>query len=299
MDKQLSKGQELFHVKKIYQASCFPVSCISMDKRLEWSDSFSKKQLRNDPKRFKENSLFLVLSQNCDIACNIDSNDSTIEIAVCKNIKQKEVFAGNTFVKSVRKFQFVANDVWYEANVDYILHVDKHDLLETISNSATFELTILADEFAKSVPFWRANRYLRSAFPDKFNIKLHPVLDKHLEFIESAATPREKLDFSSYIRAIYVWINSFEELDFYEYDIFALLRDDTPNEILSEIQDKIENMANELSEISGYDDKSEVYAGKENTTFVSYLTKFVRLNLDNHSLSKGDEDTGPELINTL
>jgi len=291
---QLSKGQELFHVKKIFQASCFPVSCIPMDKRLEWSDSFSKKQLRNDTKRFKDNSLFLVLSQNCDIACNNDSNDSAIEIAVCKAIKPKEIFTGNTFVKSVRKFQFAANGSWYEANVDYIIHVDKHDLLETINSSASFELIKLADEFAKSVPYWRANRYLRSALPDKFNLNLHPVLDKHIKFIESAAAPREKTDFSSYIRAIYVWINSFEELDFYEYDLFALLREDTPNEILSEIQDKIESMADELSESSGYEDKSEVYAGKENTTLVSYLTKFVRLNLDNHSLSKGDEDTGPE-----
>ncbi|ELI5735572.1 hypothetical protein RRK63_004315 [Vibrio fluvialis] len=294
MAEELSNGQKLLHDKKLNQASCFFVSSIPMDKRLEWSNSFSKPHLRSDKKKFKDTSLFLVLSQNCDIACRKDDNESTIELAVCKKIRPKDVYVGNSFVKSVRKLHFKAGENWYEANVDYILHVDKADLLESINSIDNFEPIYLSKEFAISVPVWRSNRYMRSALPDNFNAQLDPIIESHIEKIEAAAKPQEDALFSSYIRAFYVWVDSNEERDAYSFDFFALLRDEVSNEQASAIQDTIEEMAEDLESSAGYDDQSEIYAGTESTTYVAYLTKFVRLNLDHHSLSQGDDDTGPE-----
>ena len=296
MVTELSFGQILLHNKKLKQASCFFASQIPQEKRKEWSESFLKKALRGSTSKLKDTSLFLVLSQNCDIACRTDNIDSAVEVVICKKIRDKDVYAGNSFVKSVRKLQFKVGDNWYEANIDYILHLDKQDLLETIEAIEEFKIISLMDEFAISVPIWRANRYMRSALPDNFNIQLEPVLMKYIKPIEEAGSVEITKGFSSYIKALYVWVDSFEEKASYAFDFFALLRDDTPPEVLTKIQDIIESMASELEEEAGYKDDSDVYAGMGSNTLVSYLTKFVRLNLDSHSLSKGDSDLGLDKV---
>lgn len=290
-----SNGQILFHDKKLVQASCFFASDINMDKRLEWSDSFAKSSLRNDRKKLKDTSLFLVLSQNCDIACLNDSVESAIELAVCKKINANKVYSGNSFVRSVRKLNFQLGGDWFEANVDYILTVDKAELLSVINTIEDFSPLQLEDEYSISVPAWRSNRYLRSALPDNFNAQLFPVLDTHIPLIDSAAKTEEGAPYSSFIRAIYIWLDSDEEKETYAFDVFALLRDDTSNEKASEIQDTIEALAEDLAERAGYDDQSEIYSGTESTITVAYLIKFVRLNLDYLSLENSDSDTGQDV----
>ncbi|EKA7393679.1 hypothetical protein OL318_003993 [Vibrio parahaemolyticus] len=296
MAEELSKGQILLHNKKLVQASCFLGSSIPMEKRIEWSASFTKPRLRADQTKLKDTSIFLVLSQNCDIACRKDQIESTIEIAVCKKIKPKDVYEGNSFVKSVRKLHFQAQENWYEANVDYILHVDKSELLEVMEEAGEFPLISLSDEYAKSVPVWRSNRYMRSALPDNFNAQIEPIFGDHIAKIESSAIAEEAKDFSSYIRAFYVWVDSSEEKEHYAFDFFALLRDDISDEQASQVQDAIEEMAEAFAEVSGYEDLCEIYSGRESTTTVAYLTKFVRFNFDHLSLEQGDGDTGPEQI---
>jgi hypothetical protein len=294
--KGLSKGQDLLHNKKLKQASCFFASSVPLKTRLAWTDSFVKSSFRNVIAKIKDSSIFLVLSQNCDIACPNDSIESAIEIAVCKKINKRDVFPGNSFVKSVRKLHFQVGELWYEANVDYILTIDKSELLDAISNIENFMPTELAKEFMISVPVWRSNRYMRSALPDNFNTQLYPILNGHLDKIEGIAKLGDDAKYSSHIRALYIWVDSEEEKQSYSFDIFALLRDGTPDLKTSKIQDAIEEMAEELSQNSGYDDQSEIYAGTESTVTVSYLTKFVRLNLDYRSLSQRDSDTGEYLI---
>ena len=290
-----SNGQILLHDKKLVQASCFFASNIHMDKRLEWSDSFAKKSLRNDRKKLKDTSLFLVLSQNCDIACSKDSIESAIELVVCKKIRESDVHSWNSFVRSVRKLHFRLGNDWFEANVDYILTVDKADLLSIINTIDNFSPLKLEDEYAISVPAWRSNRYLRSALPDNFNAQLNPLLERHMPLIDSTGKAEEGAPYSSFIRAIYIWLDSDEEKDTYAFKVFALLRDETSNEKVSEIQDTIEALAEELAAQAGYDDQSEIYSGTESTITVAYLVKFVRLNLDYLSLKNSDSDTGQDM----
>lgn len=293
MSDMHSSGQILLHDKRLVQASCFSASLISDETKKNWSKSFHKPEYRDSLKKIKNSSIFLILSQNCDIACRNDSLDSTVEIAVCKKIKESDVFPGNSFVKSVRKLHFKAGSNWYEANIEYILSVNKKELLSTIESIDEFELIKLTDEYSKSVPVWRSNRYMRSALPDNFNDNFGHILDKHIGELEKRAIPLYNEDFSSYIWAIYIHLDSDEEKANYNFRLFALLRDETPDNVIPDIQDILESIAEELEEQAGYTDDSDIYAGRAKSTYVSYLTQFVRLNLDNHSLSNGDNKIKP------
>ncbi|MCL1092013.1 hypothetical protein L2744_20905 [Shewanella profunda] len=290
-----SNGQILLHNKRLVQASCFLASYITEEKKLEWSHSFAKAHLRGDLSKLKPTSVFLVLSQNCDIACQNDAIETCVELAVCKKIRPREVHQGNSFVKSVRKLHFKLEENYYEANVDYILTVEKADLLNVIDTTENFTLLQLEREYEISVPVWRANRYLRSALPDNFNAVFFPLFNERIADIEAEAKAEGMPHYSSFIRAIYIWLDSNEETDSYKFDIFALLRDETSDGKVSAIQNKIEALAEELAESAGYEDQSDIYAGTESTVTVAYLTKFVRLNLDYLSLAQRDADTGQEL----
>ncbi|MDC4378918.1 hypothetical protein NQ658_18655, partial [Acinetobacter baumannii] len=64
-------------------------------------------------------------------------------------------------------------------------------------------------------------------------------------------------------------------------------------EILSEIQDIVEEMAENFSKTSGFNDTSEIFVGKESSTTVGYLSSLIRFNVDHYSLKQGDVDFSP------
>lgn len=291
MSQETSCGQIIFHNKKLQQASCFFANNISEDVRKNWLGSLPKINLRDKFNKFTEEVLCVVLSQNCDIACSNDDLDDCLEIALCQPIKAKKVFRGNQFVKSVRKLHFKFMDVNYEANVDYIITVRKEQLLELIDQNRSFEILNLDEENQTIFPFWRANRYVRSALPDEFNNNIFPILNKYLEALESISLS-PSYSFSSFIKSFYVNLDSLEEKGSYDFELFFLLRDETPNELIANIQDIVEEFANELVEITqnNYQDVSQIYADTETNTSVKYLSNLIRFNVDYHSLQKGDND---------
>lgn len=291
MSQETSCGQIIFHNKKLQQASCFFANNISEDVRKNWLGSLPKINLRDKFNKFTEEVLCVVLSQNCDIACSKDDLDDCLEIALCQPIKAKKVFRGNQFVKSVRKLHFKFMDVNYEANVDYIITVRKEQLLELINQNRSFEILNLDEENQTIFPFWRANRYVRSALPDQFNNNIFPILNKYLEALENISLS-PSYSFSSFIKSFYVNLDSLEEKGSYDFELFFLLRDETPNELIGNIQDIVEEFANELVEITqnNYQDVSQIYADTETNTSVKYLSNLIRFNVDYHSLQKGDND---------
>lgn len=291
-----SNGQKLLHTYGIKQAVCFHASLINQETRLRWSESFPKKKYRGTESKISDTALFLIISQNCDIAARNDEHDSAIELIVCKLLKEKNVYAGNQFAHSSRKLQFLLNGKWYEANTEYLITVEKSDLLSIIEqNTANFRLHVLEKEYQISVPIWRANRYYRTGLPDTFNAMLGPVLSQHMTHVESAASVNN-VDFKSYIRAMYVKVDTMEEVETYSFEFFALLRDSVPDNVMCEIQEAVEIMADELVSKSGFADTSSMYADRDTSTTVSYLNDFLRLNLDHHSLSQGDDDVGPDPV---
>ncbi|EXR29905.1 hypothetical protein ACT4YA_10275 [Acinetobacter baumannii] len=289
--KELSYGQKLFHNKKLEQASCFFIDPIDENDRRDWRESLPKKSLRDKTQKTKDGTLCVVLSQNCDIACQNDTLDDCIEIVLCQGIKPKQVFAGNQFTKSVRKFQFKFQLVDYEASVDFIVTVNKQRLMEIIEEKKNLEIFQLDKDFKLALPFWRANRYFRSALPDSFNEKLYQILDGYISQLEEvAANSLPQYDFSSFIKGFYLNLDSMEEKESYQFEFFFLLRDEVSSELQSTIQNIVENFAEELVAISGYEDVSSIYADTETNTSVKYLTSLIRFNVDSYSLKKGDTD---------
>ena len=287
-DKE-SCGQKLFHGLGIRQGSYFSASDFAMDKRVEWSDSFSKAAIRGDKKRLKDSSVFIVLTQDCDIACKNDTTDSCVELLVCKSIKEKQVHHGNQFVNSVRKLHFQVEGQWYEANVDYILTINKLSLLEAIE-TGNIESNSLRSDVIEWLRIWRSNRYSRAALPDAFNKSVDPVLD---EFLPKLIIASDDGYGTSFIRALYVSLDSFEEKESYQFKFFALLKSSTTDEALTYIQDELEAMSESISGQHGYEDVSDLYVGRDSETFVSYLGRFVKFNLDSHSLKQDDADLEP------
>lgn len=286
----LSYGQQLFHDKNLKQASCF--FCDSLDEagRQEWLDSLPKKDLRSKLQKIKEGTLCLVISQNCDIACRDDKLDDSVEIALCQKIRAKDVHEGNTFVRSVRKFHFEFNGNFYEANVDYIVTIKKEHLLRIIDDNH-IEIEKLNKEYCQALPFWRANRYFRSALPDAFNSKINNLIKDYIpKLVEVAKVNKEEYEFSNFIKSFYVNLDTLEESDYYEFELFFLIRDETPDDISIEIQDIVEDFATALAESSGFSDVSEIYVDKETNTSVGYLSQFIRFNVDSYSLEQGDSD---------
>lgn len=264
-----------------------------METRVGWSNSLPKIELREDVKKLKDTSIFLILSQNCDIACRNDKLDSHVEICVCKKLKEKEKHAGNMFVGSARKLQFSVDDDWYEANVDLILSVSKEELFKTL-NEHNVGILAPSEQLLQIAPLWRANRYTRTALPDNFNAQLYPILDEYLDRLQVTADVPNQMT-GSYLRAIYIRVTPMTEEENYQFSLFALLRSDTPDEVVSSIQDSVEDFAQALEAGSGFTDESDIYADRDSSTFVSYLNSYLRLNLDKHSLADGDTDIGPEL----
>jgi hypothetical protein len=291
VSEETSCGQLIFHSKKLQQASCFFAKDITETDRASWLESLPKIHLRDKINKFAENVLCVVLSQNCDIACSNDELDDCIEIALCQPIKSKKVFKGNQFVKSVRKLHFKFRNDNYEANVDYIITVPKEQILKLIEGNESFEIAQLDEEYQTIFPFWRANRYVRSALPDQFNNNLFPILGKYLEELESISLS-PSYPFSSFIKSFYVNLDSLEEKEKYDFELFFLLRDETPNEIMANIQDIVERFANELVDITQntYQDVSQIYADTETNTSIKYLSNLIRFNVDYHSLQRGDSD---------
>lgn len=279
------------HELGLRQSTYFEASCVSQKVRDGWIKSRSQSKYREPgkSKTIKDHDLLVVTSQNCDIGSRSDTIDTGVELAVFKPIKDRAAHPGNQYIKSVKKLQIQIQGCWYEAKVEHLVTIEKNELLDL---SRGLKLVDIPSEDSNLIPLWRSNRYLRTALPDKFDINLKPHLDNLLPELDQLAMDD---DGASYIRAIYIWLNSYEELKAYEFDVFALLRSDTPNEKLSCIQDQIEALAESLEQGAGYTlHQDAIFADRDSNTYVSYLTKFSKLNLDPESLAAGDEDTGPK-----
>ena len=77
-----SNGQKLLFEHGIKQATCFHASLIEKEVRIAWTDSFSKFKHRGIASKISDSTIFLVLSQNCDIAAYNDGLESAIELLV-------------------------------------------------------------------------------------------------------------------------------------------------------------------------------------------------------------------------
>ena len=76
----------------------------------------------------------------------------------------------------------------------------------------------------------------------------------------------------------------------FRFKLFALLNQIVEDEVMSEIQNVVETLAEDLVCQAAYQDDSDIYADRSNNVCVSYLSTFVRLNLDYVSLERADSN---------
>lgn len=281
-----SCGQRLLHEKGLRQGAYFPASSIDQERRQEWITSRPdpKRRVWKSTKRVLDDNIFVVLSQDCDIACSEDSVDPLVELAVCSEITTPH--NRSTFAYSARTIHFEVDTKWYEAKVTNIVFVHKSDLAECLQPELIQHLT---DSARKTLPQWRALRYQRVALPDQFNQTFKPLEDHIAEKLDGIG--RE------HVRALYLWLDSYDEKDSYEFELFALLQPDTPDENLHLAIDVIEEL-NGLLESEGVGrarDADDVwYAARTDQIYVNHLLKFDRINFDSLSLEIGDDDVEVE-----
>lgn len=277
-----SAGQQLFN-NGVRQGSFISSEYLGDLVRESWLKTLPKLKNREKVGKFPKDSIVVVLTQNCDIACNQDHLDDSLELAICKRIDKKCVHPGNQFVKSVRRLHFDVSGDFFEASIESILTIKKEDILELFDK----ELKIvrqLSDSDTFAFALWRSNRYIRTALPDSFNIKFFPIFKEAEEKLVAASQTHEG---HSFIRSIYIHLNSLEELETYEYELFALLAENTPESVSREVQNQIEEISMKLEEV-GYQEVGNIFADREDNITVSFLKRFVRFNADDLSISTGD-----------
>lgn len=292
--ENISNGKRLLTENNLRQGSYFKANKVPEVVRNKWIDFRISETYRSQIKKnqIHNDDIIVIMTQDCDIACSKDSQDPFIECAIFKPIKERQVHAGNQFAYSVRKLHIRINDSWYEAKSNYLTYIEKSSLLHIIQSE---QISIERLEHAEFniIPYWRANRYLRAALPDNFNANFMVEIEEHKETLKNSFLDDEG---KSYIRGIYIKLDTNEEIGQYKFELFFLLKANTPQQEAKEIQDLSEKISNELINKYSYSEYEDcIYADKENNTSVGFIINFSRVNFDHLSLSNDDEDIGDNL----
>lgn len=273
------------------QGTYFAASELPSELLKEWADYRSDPSLRIRP--IKTEALLAVVSQDCDIACHNHTEDPCIELAVFNPIPNKKMHPGNQFANSVRKLQLKLDTGFYEAKVRETVRVPKEQIIDNIDNTHIYNLST---QHERTLVLWRANRYLREAFPDRFVRVFKPIFDKYLPDLVSQSHVAEDTAFS-YIRSLYVHLSNQTEEGQCGFTLTLLLRSDTPGDVQSSLDDTMEEICQEIEASDESfelleDEKFAALAESERTMTVAILSQYVKYNLDSASLSNNDLDVG-------
>jgi hypothetical protein len=103
--------------------------------------------------------------------------------------------------KNPRRLQFTEGNRTYEIRMHERCHAPRQSLLGYVPRQLNLEENLI-----RTVIWWTANRYLRSAFPDAFNERL-ALAKKSMKKIEAAL----KRD-GALITGIFLWVDPPEEI---------------------------------------------------------------------------------------
>jgi hypothetical protein len=151
----------------------------------------------------KEAFGFLVLNQTCDCVNPDFEKEPYLELLPLEKVKGKP----NSKLKNGENpreihFQMQENgqEIWAHARIATIFHFDrsKHDSLKFATDCA------LSSSSLDDLIHWRAQRYVRTAFPDSFEMafralskKFGKMMSKHEKFIDSlllSISPFEEIE---------------------------------------------------------------------------------------------------------
>lgn len=283
MSDSSSYGSKLLHEFGLRQGACFNID----ESATDFLDNLKNSRVGDEKPRRKQpltkSDLLMVLSQDCDIGCKKDSDDRFIELAHLKPIKSKELEIRNQFCQSVRKLQLEINNRWYEAKVAYIVWAEKEQLAQYL-NSVNVEIlkpVLLPEKVSKLAASWRALRYSRVALPDQFDRVFKPELEKLL---------LELNEHQKYVRGLYLWLDSFEELEKYAFSFMAVTKVGAPDDVVSGISDLVEDcsIALEASEELDLTLTDSSFCARVDDLFLKEFIRFVKVNVDHVSISTGE-----------
>ena len=237
-------------------------------------------------------SALILLSQNCDITAKY-KDETTLEFVIARKQRgntPKDPYFLNLDAKSNRYLELKLSDnFWYKAEASKILQIDKQDFLSQITEN-TIQPKQLAKSSCETLARWRANRYMRVALPDNFNIKIRPL-------IENKAFD-EGLDHAG---SLYLNLDGYEESENYTVRLFALHRQGSAAETYDALLEKMEHILEGIHAIEGLncpyleDETNEIFevvypAMRRSEVNIDLLDHFVRWNFDSISLSDGDHE---------
>lgn len=213
------------HYKALVQGSFIMAKHLSVDLRKTIQDSRAIPAYR--AKLLLDTDMVIVLSQDCDIASD---NEKYVEIIVAKKCKKKEGDSRVQKGRNSRKLQIPIDEHHWELEIMLIGNVPKQVLRDECRLGID---GVLAEREKNIFVQWRANRYARVPFPDRFN---KAFIDRYVRPAESgfAAFLEERRD---EIADLYLFVApKDEEVDEYLVSITALLDHYCPAQSSENIQ---------------------------------------------------------------
>jgi len=184
--------------------------------------------------------LYLIVSQTCDILHSDPEVEPDVELLGLTRLTAAEVVTTLKNGRNPRKIHFETNDgttsVWLQTSMQDILLLDRKLLLNPNLKSNLSVATPVLTDLIK----WRANRYLRPAFPDDFeNVLRH---NRKSEKLKRKITREKDL-----IDQIQVAIDPFGELPSGEAYVIDFLLLVEPEVFLDQgAREKLKTLAEEI-----------------------------------------------------
>jgi hypothetical protein len=137
-------------------------------------------------------ALLIVLTQDCDILHDDYEAEPNIELHIARPVAKKD---GNLFhAKNPRRLQFMLGQQLYEIKIHERFIIPRVCLVNYTPSEIRLE-----DNLIRTIVNWTANRYIRSALPDKFNERLD-FAEKQMKKIESLLKRRGALVTGIFLR---------------------------------------------------------------------------------------------------
>ena len=182
-------------------------------------------------------NILILLTQSCDIAAPCNS-EATLEFVIARRPKKKsEPHFLNLDARSSRFLELELDGVWHKAEAYKILYFPKRMLFDEGNNLQPSQLN---DQDVEVLARWRANRYMRIALPDTFNVKIKPLVDRGLF--------NDGLD---HVGGLYLQLDTFPKSDEYIVRLFALHRRGSPNDTFEAIYNKMESIIETIADVDG------------------------------------------------
>lgn len=216
----------------------------------------------------------LVITQDCDILHGKIGEEPHIVCLFCEKIKQDKFLEDLSNGWNPRKLHFAVDGECFELAAKNVCYLDKLKLLECSLEPQ--ELKLSDDQLKKAKKF-KANRYVRTGFPEKFEDLTRNIFQKDETIKLLSALAQD-------VETIYLRVKHLDEKEGnFSLGLIALLKNSVDSEPLRskiEIRDLLnEQLLYPLSKIDGIELENE-FEIELNGEVIEYLGKWEGLYIE-------------------